>query len=351
MSCPVIPLRLDGLRVLVVEDNALSRQVILELLQAAGITADLAGDGGEAIQYLLNERRCYDAVLMDLQLPTLDGFQAARSIRADPRCTGLPIIAMTAYALPEERDHCLAVGMNDYLAKPFGLTQLLHILARWTGRRVTPNSTRPVVECAAMSPPALPGLELATALQRLGGDHRLLCELLERVAEDYRDAATAVRAALSRKDLVLARRLAHTVRGVAGSIGATALQDAAAAVEQSLRAGTLPEETLVESLAAALAQTLESIALVRRDWAPSLRLDSPARPELHRGLRELLVRLERQALNAVDLFQALRQSLLEAQPELPVESLGWYIERLDFKTASRLLRELASRLGIPLEGD
>jgi CheY-like chemotaxis protein len=319
-------------------------------MQAAGITVELAGDGDEAIQYLLNERRCYDAVLMDLQLPTLDGFQAARSIRSDPRCQGLPIIAMTAYTLPEERDHCLAAGMNDYLAKPVSLTQLLDTLARWTGKRVMPDSTGVAIESAA-TPPALPGLELETALQRLGGDHQLLCELLERMAEDYSDAAIAVRAALSRKDLVLARRLAHTVRGVAGSIGATTLQDAAAAVEQSLRVGALPEEKLVQALAAALTQTLESIVLARRDWAPSPRLDSPARPELHRGLRELLVRLERQALSAVDLFQSLRQSLLEAQPELSVKPLGQSIERLDFKTASRLLHELASQLGIPLEGD
>jgi len=352
MSYPVIPLRLDGLRVLIVEDNAINRQVLLELLQAAGVTVEFAGDGGEAVRYLVYEQRSYDAVLMDLQLPTMDGFQATRSIRsirADPRCTVLPIIAMTAHTLPEERDACLAAGMNDYLARPFGLTQLLQVLARWTGKSLTPDSASPA---AGSAPPALPGFDLEAALQRLGGDRRLLCELLEGVAEEYGDAATAVRTALSRGDRVTARRLAHTLKGVAGSVGATVLQDAAAAVEQILREGASPGETPLLALEAALARTLESIALVSRAWELPPRLDFPAaRLELSRGLRELSVRLERQALNAINLFQSLRQAMLEAQPGLPVEQLGRYIERLDFKTASQLLCDLASRLGIRLEGD
>jgi CheY-like chemotaxis protein len=127
MSHPVVPLRLDGLRVLIVEANTIDRQSMLELLQAAGVTVELAGNGGEAVHYLVDERRSYDAVLMDLQLPTMDGLQATRSIRANPRCTVLPIIAMTAHTLPEERDCCLAAGMNDYLAKPFGFAQLLPV--------------------------------------------------------------------------------------------------------------------------------------------------------------------------------------------------------------------------------
>ena len=130
------------------------------------------------------------------------------------------------------------------------------------------------------------------------------------------------------------------------------MQDAAAAVEQILREGVLPGEKPLLALEAALAQALESMALVSRIWERPPRRDLPAaRPELQGGLRKLLVRLERQALNAADLFQSLRQVMLEAQPGLPVEQLGRYIDRLDFKTASQLLRELASRLGIRLEGD
>ena len=349
MSHPVIPLRLDGLRVLIVEDNAINRQSMLELLQAAGVTVELAGNGGEAVHYLVAERRSYDAVLMDLQLPTMDGLQATRSIRANPRCTMLPIIAMTAHTLPEERDCCLAAGMNDYLAKPFGFAQLLHVLARWTGKSVTPDSDGPAVESVPLT---LPGLDLEAALQRLGGDRRLLSELLAHVVEEYNDAAPAVRVALSQGEPVTALRLAHTVKGVAGNVGATSLQDAAAAVEQILREGALPGEKPLLALEAALAQALESMTLVSRIWELPPRLDLPAaKPELQRGLRKLLVKLEHQALNAADLFQSLRQVMLEAQPGLPVEQLGRYIERLDFKTASQLLRELAPRLGIRLEGD
>lgn len=134
---PVVPLHLEGLRVLVVEDNALNRQAMLELLQAAGVTVELAEDGGEAINYLIHEQRGYDIVLMDLQLPTVDGYQTTRSIRADPRCRLLPIIAMSAYTRLEHWDHCLAAGMNGYLSKPFDFAQLLDTLARWTGKSVT----------------------------------------------------------------------------------------------------------------------------------------------------------------------------------------------------------------------
>lgn len=196
------------------------------------------------------------------------------------------------------------------------------------------------------------GLELEAALQRLHGDRRLLCELLECLLEDYGTAITTLRSALRREKFTEARRLVHTLKGVAGSVGATPLQEAAAAVEQSLRQGVLPGETPLLALEAALAQVLASAAVVVREWRQDSVPPAPSTGvELNRTLHELLLSLERHALDAEELFQSIRQAMVEADPALPVARLERHIERLEFKAAGQLLRQLAPLLGIHLEED
>jgi two-component system sensor histidine kinase/response regulator len=176
---------------------------------------------------------------MDLQMPEMDGFEATRRIRADARFVELPIIAMTAHALVEERQRCLEAGMNDHIAKPIEPEAMFHTLRHWfpakTGaparrRRVTTGRSDEALEL-----PVLPDLDTATGLRRVGGNRALYRNLLRKFTVSQAEIVTQIRAALADADRKTAERLAHTLKGVAGNIGATPLQIRAADLEKALR--------------------------------------------------------------------------------------------------------------------
>ncbi|MCB1777304.1 MAG: response regulator, partial [Candidatus Competibacteraceae bacterium] len=233
--------RLDGLRLLLAEDNEVNQQIAVELLEAAGAQIVVANNGQEAVAQLEAslEDEPFHGVLMDLQMPEMDGFEATRRIRADARFVKLPIIAMTAHALVEERQRCLEAGMNDHIAKPIEPETLFHTLRHWfsskTGapthrRRVTVERSGEALEL-----PMLPDLDTATGLRRVGGNRGLYRDLLSKFTMGQAEVVTQIRAALTAADRETAERLAHTLKGVAGNIGATPLQTSAADLEQALR--------------------------------------------------------------------------------------------------------------------
>ncbi|HKY90121.1 MAG TPA: response regulator [Nevskiaceae bacterium] len=232
---------LAGLRVLVVEDKAINQQVARELLEGAGIGVELASDGQQAVDALLRDGRTYDAVLMDLQMPVMDGLTATRRIRAEPRHARLPIIAMTANAMSADREKCLLAGMNDHIGKPVDVRVLLRTLAKWTVLR-TPQTTatpRPPTEARAARTSwpgdlAVEGYDLVAANERLGGDANLLRKLARSFVEgpDELQALCALLAEGRRKDALIA---AHSLKGIAASLGAEALREAAATTERTLK--------------------------------------------------------------------------------------------------------------------
>jgi two-component system sensor histidine kinase/response regulator len=235
---------LTGLRVLLVEDNDINQQIAVELLEGVGAKVDVAKNGREAVDTLLGGPipPPYDVVLMDLQMPVMDGHQATSKIRSDPRLTALPIYAMTAHATLEERRFCLANGMDGHIAKPIDPALLFDTLGK-IERRV-PAAAAPDTgagpDAAVAAPPDLPtvdGLDSADGLRRVGGNAVLYVKLLRQFAGQQTDAVGEIRAALAASEAESAIRLAHTLRGVAGNLGARDVQDAAAAVESLLRCG------------------------------------------------------------------------------------------------------------------
>ena len=233
---------LHGARVLLVEDNALNQQVAQELLQEAGVQVDLADDGLMAVQQV--QRHSYDLVLMDMQMPVMDGLEATRQLRADPRFASLPIVAMTANALEADRQRCLDAGMNEHLAKPIEPTRLWQTLERWIAPRSgsspalsadLPAAPAPAPGATALPPP-VPGLDMAQGLRHAMGRTTLYADILRRFVHSQEHAATAIAEAMAGADLALALRQAHTLRGLAATVGATALQDSAAQLENALRA-------------------------------------------------------------------------------------------------------------------
>ncbi|MDQ1833771.1 hybrid sensor histidine kinase/response regulator [Massilia scottii] len=224
-----------GARVLVVDDNLVNQQVASEILRRAGVHVDLAGNGVDAVR--LVDQTDYDAVLMDIQMPEMDGYQASARIRANPRHAELPIIAMTAHAVAGYRDSCLAMGMNDYLSKPIEPAILYAVLAGWIHADPTrvPAESTPQPEVGGV-PDHLPGIDVEAALARLGHNGPLLTRLLTMFAKDFAGTHEAIAQAVDGGDLDNAALLVHKVKGAAGNLSAQQLYSAAGELEERLMA-------------------------------------------------------------------------------------------------------------------
>ena len=228
------PLR--GARILLAEDNEINQQIAVELLEGAGATVRVAGNGRLALEMLCSGQPAdVDVVLMDLQMPEMDGHQATARIRADHRFSSLPIIAMTAHATMEERQRCLESGMNDHISKPINPDQLFETVARF----YRPSSDVAVVVHQVIDPareevPAIACLDTNDGLSRVAGNRKLYLKILRKFVEQQGAAVSEVAGALAQGDRVLAERIAHTLKGVAGNIGAKSLYAAAGQLEKRI---------------------------------------------------------------------------------------------------------------------
>ena len=267
------PLR--GARVLLVEDNDLNQLVALELLRDAGFVVDVAADGQQALDAL--QRQDYDAVLMDMQMPVMDGETATRRLRQNPRWAQLPVIAMTANAMDSDRQRCLDAGMNDHVAKPIAPEQLWAALQRWLRPKAPAPEAAAAVAVAAASagasadadgllPPHLPGVDMRQGLQRALGRPALYAHMLRRFVQGQALWAHDFAAAMQAGDARLAERLAHTLRSVASNIGAQPLAQYAQQLESQLRAAAPASQ--VAASQAELQQLLAELLQALRQWQP-----------------------------------------------------------------------------------
>jgi CheY-like chemotaxis protein len=246
---------LSGLHVLLVEDNKFNQQLANALLVRAGIEVGIADDGVEALQALQREK--FDAVLMDMQMPKMDGLEATRHIRKDLALADLPIIAMTANAMRGDRESCLAAGMNDYLSKPLHYQTLYTTLARWTHR----DESAEWKDATGIQQPhdRQSVLDAANAMARMGGQE-LYLSMLARFIPSQGQSVQSIQDALAVNDRSAAERLAHTLKGVAASVGATALAEAASQLEQAIMAENTEEyPQLTEAIAAKLDQAVAAV--------------------------------------------------------------------------------------------
>jgi PAS domain S-box-containing protein len=231
---------LSGARILVVDDNEVNRQLAGEFLKKAGAVIDTATNGREAFEKVTTGERVYDMVLMDAQMPEMDGYETTRRIRADGRFTHLPIIAMTAHALAEEVRKSRDAGMNDHITKPINVQTMLGTISRHLHRPPAEPSHSPRAQREPVGRVVIPtveGLDSETALERIDGDRALYLQILAMFAGSQTCSGAAIATALEKEDRTLAERLVHTTRGMAGSIGATALQEMAADLEHAIRRG------------------------------------------------------------------------------------------------------------------
>jgi CheY-like chemotaxis protein len=308
--------RLAGARILLAEDNEINQQIAVELLEAVGAHVTVAGNGRLAVEALQSAPTGFDLVLMDLQMPEMDGFQATAQLQADARFARLPIIAMTAHATHEDMQRCLAAGMADHVTKPIDPRALFETVAKHyqpTGIVADAEAPRPPGDGGAGAElPRVPGLDCADGLRRVGNNRALYLKLLRQFAGQQAQVAERIAEELRAGQREAAERSAHTVKGVGANLGARQVQQAAGELETALRKGA--DEARIEELRLRLASELAPVVAGLRaalgDEAPlaapvAAAAIDPAR--LHAVLQEMRGLLGEFDAGAVECLQRHRE--------------------------------------------
>ncbi|GAO36930.1 chemotaxis protein CheY [Sulfuricella sp. T08] len=341
---------LQGVRVLLVEDNSLNRLMAAEFLERRGASLTLAGHGGEAVERVKGET--FDAVLMDLHMPVMDGLEAARLIRELPQGKALPIVAMTAAVLQEDRDRCAAVGMEDFIAKPVDPEDMIRVLLKWvkTGRQPSRGGAENVIESAGGVLPAfLPGFNLEMALHRLDGNRNLLARLLLGFAGEQSGTLAQLDALVQAGDSAQAMILLHTLKGVAANLGAEELAEAARQLEEELKAGGVQVSRL--SFADALNAALDAINTHITPAQSAVGEPAVDREVLAQVLNRLVPYLQEQELIPVGLIEFLHGLVRPDFPDKALARLIRQIDHFDHDGALASVVQLAAIHGITLGGE
>jgi PAS domain S-box-containing protein len=351
---------LTGMRILVVEDNLINQQVAEELLMSQGALVSLAANGQLGVDAVLAAKPPFHAVLMDIQMPVMDGYSATRAIRMQPVQADLPIIAMTANAMASDREACLAAGMNDHVGKPFELDKLVATLIQWTGFETVAQTqqiesmpqTNEVVQPVA-------GIDVSTALNRMSGlkslyvrSARAFCQSLPTLAAEFRAAVET--------DLKAASMQMHTLKGTAALLGAGALSAEASRLEkwcnqspvvQDAAAQTQVLALLTTQTASALAEvivSLEEEPLATSTPGGGLPANAPVQlplnlPAVKAALAELMPLLAVSDLSALDLF-AQHRTVLEGLGADQLAPLEDAMQALDLDVALTVCQTIQSQL-------
>ncbi len=348
----VLEQRLPGLRVLLAEDNQDNQEVMRELLNAEGAIVNIASHGQAAIDILAVPAHVFDVVLMDLQMPVMDGLTATRHIRSKLGLTALPIVAMTANAMASDREACRAAGMNDHVGKPFELDTLIAVLRRQCGLEdaalpaaAPANHAWPVaVETAATES----GIDLQAAVRRMGGRTDVYLRMLRLFGEEVDRAPQELHALQTTQDTDAIGMLLHSLRGQSASLGASRLSAGLAEVEMLLRQqprqvdnAIVVEKAVSYLLAArpAVQMLLQALAGKPAASAESARTETPT-TNLKRELQRLADQLRESDMAATDTIQDLCQRYGGHPVGRELRAAQDTIDRLDFPRAMQLCDEL-----------
>ena len=345
---------LSGARFLLAEDNEINQQIAVELLEGAGATVVVANDGRQAVEKFLAEPPgTFDIVLTDLQMPEMDGYEVVRRIRADAVRGTLPVIAMTAHAMAEERDRCIAAGMNDHITKPIDPDAMFNTLLRWLPRRAGATAAPAVVVTPDAAEPLLviAGVDTANGLKRVAGNQALYRRLLIKYVEGQEAAPAELRAALAAGDRATAERIAHTAKGVSGNIGADQPQQAAAALERAIHDAS-ENEALQETFAIAIAETVAALRGALGETATATAaasgpVDAAAAQAAITRLEGLLASADGDAGDCFAEHAALLRGALGAEAAAGVERA---VNDFDFDAAMAKLRVAAEAKHFSIKG-
>ncbi|MDM8549261.1 response regulator [Desulfobacterales bacterium HSG2] len=355
--------QIRGARVLLVEDNKINQQVAGELLENAGLVVEIANNGEEAVTILESsgaESSGFDLVLMDIQMPKMDGYEATRQIRKqedrkNESLKRLPVIAMTAHAMAGERERCLEAGMDDFVSKPIEPDQLFSALLKWIepGERETPAPRHHHEDVPKSGdgelPEVLPGIDIESGLRRVSGNRTLYKKLLRQFHKDNTNAATAYRESLERGDTEFVKLLAHTIRGAAGNMGAVALYEAASELESGIRENRPELDSLLHHFEKSLNQVLQSLSSLKETPAPEIPSDPEQSmpldiPKINALLTELAGFLEEGDSEAEDCMDDLKKHLFCTEFRAEMQRLEEQIGDYDYDDALETLAEIVKKI-------
>ena len=335
-----------GSNILLVEDNEINQLVATELLAEGNVKVEVANNGKEALDMILARPTHWDVVLMDMQMPVMDGVTATIEVRKTISAEQLPIVAMTANAMVQDKEKCMAAGMQDFVTKPIDPEVLWETLLRVIRPKATLSNTAatrvasavsPVVTEKFVLPTGIDGLDSELGLRRVSGKITLYETILRKYIASQSSVIDELRAAVEQKDFELAKRLAHTTKGVSGNIGATVVQGLAAEIEAGL-AENVDSTAIMEKLAVlqlTLAPLLQSLAdcLPQEAKAVVVAIDTEKLAELRAQLSDFLKADDSQA---ADLFEEHASLFQAAWPE-QFKSLETDLKNFDFDQALQTL--------------
>ncbi len=349
---------LQGARVLLVEDNDVNQELIVELLAHAGMTVEIAGNGQEALDFLASDAG-FDAVLMDCQMPVMDGYTATCEMKKRLEWQALPVIAMTANAMAGDREKALAVGMVDHIAKPIQVSEMYATLCKWikparpaqtAATQALGNGSGPLRSGQSQpgTPPQtvpsdLPGVEVADGLARTMGNQTLYRKLLQKFAEGQRSFVQQFSALLTEGDRAGAERATHTLKGSSGTLGARTLQAAAASLEAATVKGGKPEVLmpLLQAVQAALSQVIEGIDAMSAAQSDMNASQQPKNLEkIQAKLAKLKSLIEDSDIDACELADELAGEASGTAYAEPIDRVVHDLMSYDFDEALKIINRL-----------
>ena len=356
--------KIGGARILLVEDNEINQQVAKELLEQASLVVDVAKNGREAVEKIKETE--YNLVLMDIHMPEMDGFEATKVIRSDPRFKNLAILAMTADAMVNDIEDCRNAGMDDHISKPINPNQLFTKLVKW----IDPGECE--VETAAQAETtgdhetadesffSLAEINGNAALEKFSGNRTLYTDVLVKFYDNHTDVVQKIIKALEKGDNKTARRHAHTVKGLAGLIGAERLQGAALDLEQEIKNGNIENlEPFIDRFSAVLGMVLKSIHSVKGSMeytASSDNGDLGKEKEIDKSkveqlLKEMAGYIKDNDVDVKKVLDSLKGQLSGSEAQAGLRKLENNFSQYDFDAALESLYDLAKTLDLHISGD
>ena len=335
---------LAGMRVLLVEDNEINQEMARYILLHCGALVEVASNGEIALDLLRDDPQRFDAVLMDLQMPVMDGYRATEAIRA-MGLRSLPIIAMTANVMQEDRQRAIEAGVDAHIAKPIDVDEMIANLTRLAPLHPElaagpPGAARGDAQGIGQ-PGTLPGIDLEAALRRVAGNYAAFASLLKRFENSQGDAVREVRECLAQDKRYAATRVLHRLKGVAANLGATDVARLSAQAETAVAEG---QDSSAASLLLSLEQALAVVTTAARELpAPvSAATGNVPTASLPQALNDLLMLLRNSNMRALAAFKAISPLLEQRCPDL-LPGLANAIETLDFSNAEQRLQEIMKR--------
>ncbi|HNX76272.1 MAG TPA: CHASE domain-containing protein [Candidatus Rifleibacterium sp.] len=350
--------QLKGIRVLMAEDNLINQEIAMELLIQAGCEVIVAGDGCQAVEEIMAAEKPFDVVLMDVQMPHMDGLDATRLIRADGRFDNLPIIAMTAHAMNDARERCLKAGMNAHVVKPINPEDLFQTIKRFC----LPDRTFSIVPVAPPEPisevdtlPPIPGLDIDSGMRRVMGNTGLYIKLLRRFIEEQANVAARIAGILDSGDRARAAQLIHSIKGVAGNLGANEIFAQAQLLERCIKEARPADqinselvrfsELLIE-LVDALKSLLPADPVIK---APENNPDAGELASLAADLPEFMALLKESRLELIDCFKKIHEKLRKCSQANEFDLIEMAVRTGEFEQALPPLRLIAKHLQIKID--